>query len=517
MNHWLKKCYAIVLFFMLLALQADMAPEAAAKAAAYSFDSVWFYRDGTKVVPEIGRRWLTVAFDLRANPTAADVEPGTDIFIKKRANAILLSHAALAEYLYDPNIAEDACFFKMRNGLKPEDISRLISQLNTGNAVKYVHPTVILNGKTYAFFNAFQMEWKTGIRREQREKLLRETHAVFDEKENRYTVNVAALPFFKALNLLSEDVRVQKVTPSLVEIKPSISARLSFFMSGGNIGDNIPFKLTVVFSDRVTIDPSSLATLNLRPPNLQKELFDSTFDPYDYAKAATKSPIVITGRVRIYAPGEYTVPAVAINYSCPTCPASAVRAVETDPVLLKIASIIPKNPSENRLIVPTDPVKPDYGLAALQRQSQLYFRLAVTGGAGLLLCAAWLLILRLKVIAERRRLKERKNDRELAEQLRMRLRETPDTPHWRYLGEIGALLREYLVVRYGIDANYRGGSARQFMETVRSHIPQECVDSISAILTSIDNSVSLETEHYEKIDNLQRETSEIVDICVQNA
>ena len=242
-------------------------------------------------------------------------------------------------------------------------------------------------------------------------------------------------------------------------------------MSGGNIGDSIPFTLTIAFSDRVSIDPSSIATLNLRPPELQKELFDCTFDPYDYAKAVTKSPIVITGRVKFYAPGEFTIPAVKISYSCPSCPDNTVRSIETEPVLFKVSSIIPTAKSENRLIVPTDPVSPDYRLAALHQQSLRYLWLAIICFAGLVLCAAWLLLLRHKVTAERDRLKERKKDELLAEQLRMLLHATPTAPHWSYLGEIGTLLREYMVVLYGIDLKYQGGSGKQFMETIRAHLP----------------------------------------------
>ena len=36
------------------------------------------------------------------------------------------------------------------------------------------------------------------------------------------------------------------------------------------------------------------------------------------------------------------------------------------------------------------------------------------------------------------------------------LHATPTAPHWSYLGEVGALLREYLVVLYGIDLKYQG-------------------------------------------------------------
>jgi hypothetical protein len=310
---------------------------------------------------------------------------------------------------------------------------------------------------------------------------------------------------------------VRTATPYLVEIKPSISASLSLLMSGGNIGNSIPFKLTITFSDRVSIDPSSLATLNLRPSNLQKELFDCTFDPYDYAKAVTKSPVVITGRVQFYAPGEYTLPAVAISYTCPSCTDSSVRSTETAPVLFKVSSIIPAEQSEYRLIVPTDPIALDFNRAALRQQSRRNFWFAIICAAGIILCAAWLLLLRRKITAEQARLKERKKDELLAEQLLTLLQAAPTAPHWRYLGEVGTLLREYLVVHYGIDGKYRGGSGSQFMETLREHVPRECLDSLRLIVTAIDTSVSLEAGHYQDIDQLQGEILRFVELSEQNA
>jgi hypothetical protein len=536
MKHCVKKYFAIIVLLILVAIQAYTASEAVARAAAFSFDSVWFYRDGTRVVPEISKRWLTVVFEtsadsnssasananananVNANANANDVEPTDDSFIQKKAKAIIKSHDRLVEYLYDPNIAEDACFVRMRDGLKTADISHLITQLNKVTAVRYVHPTVVLDNKTFAFFDSFEMEWKTGTPEAQRESLLKASHAVpdeEDEKGNRYVVDVAAIPFFRSLNLLAEDIRVLRVTPYLVEIKPSIRARLSLFMNGGNIGDSIPFTLTIIFSDRVSIDPSSIATLNLRPPELQKELFDCTFDPYDYAKAVSKSPIVITGRIRFFAPGELTIPSVKISYSCPSCSSSAkstVRSIETKPVLFKVSSIIPAEQSENRLIVPTDPVSPDFRLAALHRLSQRHLWLVIICCAGLVLCAVWLLLMLRKTTAKRDRVKDRKTDGQLAEQLRLLLHETPTAPHWSYLGKVGTLLREYLVVLYGIDVKYKGGSGKQFMETIAGYVPGEFIDPLSSILAAIDTSVALESEHLQGIDQLQQEILKVVDL-----
>jgi hypothetical protein len=525
MKHRIKKHFVMLSLLLLAAIQAGSASLAAARAAPFSFDSVWFYRDGTRVVPEIGRRWLTVVFDARYLSTADDVESTSDTsegFIRKKARAIIKSHDRLVDYLYDPNIAEDACFFRMRDGLKLEDASQLINQLSRDGTVSYVHPTLLLDNKTFAFFNAFELEWKTGTTQEERKSLLSASHAVLDEKaekENRYLVDVAALPFFKALNLLAEDIRVLRVTPYLVEIKPSIRARLSLFMNGGNIGDSVPFTLTIIFSDRVSIDPSSIATLNLRPPELQKELFDCIFDPYDYAKAVTRSPIVITGRVRFFAPGEFTIPSIKISYTCPSCSnsaASTVRSIETKPVLFKVSSIIPAVQSENRLIVPTDPVAPDFRLAALHRQSQRHFWLAIICFAGLVPCGAWLLFLHRTATVKRDRLRERKKHGQLAEQLRALLQSAPTAHHWSYLGEVGTLLRDYLLALYGIDVNYRGGSGKQFMETIAAHVPGECIDTLGSIFTAIDNSVALEAEYYQDIDQLQREILRVVDLTAQN-
>jgi len=524
MSYCFNKYFAILVLFLFVAIQADAAPEAVAipssatnehkTAASFSFDSVWFYRDATRVIPEIGKRWLTVVF----NPgDSVDFGASNDSLVQEKAKAVLLAHDRLTEYLYDPNLAEDACFFRMRDGLKLEEISQLITQVSKGEAVKYVHPTLVLNNKTFAFFTAFQLEWKTGADAAEREALLNAAHVLFDENKNFFAVDVTAIPYFKALNLLAEDIRVLRVTPSLVEIKPSISASLSLLMSGGNIGNSIPFKLTITFSDRVSIDPSSLATLNLRPPNLQKELFDCTFDPYDTAKAVTKSPLFITGRVTFYAPGEYTIPAIAISYACPSCPGSSVRSTETEPVVFKVSSMIPAEQSEYRLIVPTDPISPDFHLAALRRQSQrdLWFTLSCL--AGIILCAAWLLLLRRKVTAERVLLEERKKDELLVEQLRTLLQATATAPHWRYLGEVGSLLREYLVVHYEIDGKYRGGSGKQFMETIREHLSGECLEPLSLIFTAIDTSVSLESEQHQDIEQLQREILRVVDLTAQNA
>jgi hypothetical protein len=261
----------------------------------------------------------------------------------------------------------------------------------------------------------------------------------------------------------------------------------------------------------VSIDPSSIATVNLRPPEIQKELFDCSFDPYDYAKAVGRSPIVITGRLRFYAPGEFTIPPVRINYTCPSCADKTVHSIETEPVLFKVSSIIPAATSETRLMVPADPVPPRSDAAALHSQTLIYRWGAIASLTALALCALWLFRLVRSAMAKRDRPETSEDHSQLADQLRALLGASPGTPHWRYLGEVGNLLRGYLVVRYGADPKYRGGSGREFMATIGAGMPEECIDSLEAILTAIDNNVARESEQCEDLDRLQREILHIVD------
>ena len=98
---------------------------------------------------------------------------------------------------------------------------------------------------------------------------------------------------------------------------------------------------------------------------MQKELFDCSFDPYDYTKVISKSPIIITGRIKFFAPGEFVIPAVTVSYTCPACSGDTVRSIETRPVPFRVASMVPAVKEEFRLLVPVAPVQPDYQTEAL--------------------------------------------------------------------------------------------------------------------------------------------------------
>jgi len=471
--------------------------------AALNLDDIWFYeRDMAKIIPEIDFTWVTVV--LRSSERADSSS------ILEKAQAIKIKHNEIIDIFYDSNLAEDACFFKLREGIKRDVLQYLLRDLNNDKVVDYTHPVIKIRDKSYAFFNVFAMKWKTGADRGQRENLLKQVHASFDEKGNIYRVNIFEMPFFKALNLLAEDVTIFEITPYLVELKPSIRTSLNLALHGCNIGDKVPFSFTVEFSDRISIDPSSLANINLKPDGIQKELFEVQFDPYDYVKAASKSPVHITGWMKFYTPGEFTIPAIKVKYACPSCSGGEVRLIETDPVHFKVSSIVPSLQTENKLIIPMDNINPDYHIEAFHREATKRLVTSLVSFFIALMCLGWFIATVYAIKRQRERLGEKKREDILKEKLKLFLGTEPSGPHWIYIGEGGTMLREYLTARYQVSQDPLGGSGEVFFEAIRLKIPEPYAQRIHAVLKEIDNCVALELDRYPDLERLKTDMIEII-------
>ena len=483
--------------------------------AEINFDEIWFDSDGTKVIPDISTRWLAVVFDPRFTnvDVYANESGGTyESLIQEKAKTLISSFSGLIDFLYDKNLAEDACFFRLREGMMATELKQLIVQLNQDEAVSYIHPAIILNNKTYAFFNALGVTWKAGADIARKDRLLQQAFVSFDQPANLYRVNVLEIPFFTALHLLGEDISVLKATPYLTEIKPAIQATLDLAMNGAHIGDTIPFIITIVFSDRITIDPSSLSTINLRPFNIQRELFDSTFVPYDPTKIVLQSPVKISGTIISYAPGEFVLPPVTVNYTCQECSGSPVRSFETKTVPFKVASLVPAAKEGNRLLVPADVINPEYHLETLQTKKAWFLTAALAALALFFICVVGVVTLAYQKQRESKKTIGRTNDEMLADEIRLALRSAPSTPHWQYLAHAGNLVRSYIAVRYQIPMEHLGGSGTGFVDCITSQIPDNCVELLRGILETIDNAVALELKTSPDIGKLQTDIATLLNV-----
>jgi len=491
--------------------------DSSGEPAGIDFEDIWFYgEDRSKQIPDINLEWVAVAMNVDAldsAPLAFESDAESRDRVRNRAKEIVGAYHAIVDVLYDPNLAEDCCFFSLRDGLTESEVKELIRVLEEEEGVAYTHPTLIVRGKTVAYFNAFRMEWKTGVQEVSKQDLMAQAHVFFEPAKDIYRVNVLAMHFFKAINLLAEDIRVMNVVPHWVPLEPSIRVDLSVALQGSRIGDRIPFSLRIEFSDRIRIDPSSLVNINLRPGHIQKELFELKFDPYDYVKAASQSPLTLTGWMKIYSPGEFVIPAVEIHYECTTCSGDPVRSIKTGEIPLKVSSLVPSKRGRAKLVVPMDNVSPALPTESLRNQARKAFWQAM---ASFVLAAALLVWLGRKWVAvkrEREGVLEEKREDLLAEGLRAYLTQMPAGPHWEIAGEAGRQLREYVVTKYGLDRNPRQGSGEVFFEAVQGRIPGGIAPSLRSLLREIDGMIALETVEYPELERWKGDTLDLVSLA----
>ncbi len=476
------------------------------------FDDIWFYdTEMVLVIPDIRLDWLTVVFrpGLEA-PEKSNAWSESEALFVQTAKEIVGSHSEIIDYFYDRNLAKDACFFKLREGLNQNLMGNLICLLNKHRSVAYTHPTIGVKGKTHAFFNAFDIEWKTGVEQALREAIMNKAHVSWDKNEYTYRVALSRAPFFKAMNLIAEDIHVLKVTPYLVELKPSITAELTIPISGSDLGDEIPFSLHIAFSELIRIDPSSIANIGLRPSDVQKELFDLKVDPYDYVEAASKSPVKITGWMKFYTPGDFVIPAVKIQYTSSTYADNKARSIETKPLPFKVSSIVPAKQEEKKLIIPMGHLEPNYKIAYYQKKARTNLLLSFLFFFITIICAGWLILKLYQQRKKREKLLTIKQEDLLADKLKAFLVEAPSSPHAVYVAEVGKLLRAYLVARYQIGLYPAGGSGEVFFESIKDTLPEALVSKIGTLFKKIDDIVALELDTFPEIEPLRSEALEIL-------
>jgi len=481
--------------------------------AVFLFDDVWFYeRGGVKTIPAINLEWIAVVFRISvrsAQPIGEGTQPQQSH--QEKAQGLLARYDDIKDFFCDDNLAEDTCFFRVQKGITEEKLLDVIRTLDNEETVDYAHPTIDLKGKIFAYFNAIDVKWKTGVSQEQQEALLKQARVTLDGKEKIYRIDILEIPFFKALNLLAEDIRVLEASPYLIEVRPSIQATLTLQINGGNIGDKIPFTFTLVFSDKVRIDPSSIANVYLKPENIQKELFEIQVDPYDYVKALSASPLRITGWMRFYTPGDFIIPPLRVKYTCSACSNSQERSLETASILVKIASIIPSSQAQNTLIIPQDPVTPE-------DHEQLYHKKADTNLLRSLLCYAVALVLTGVFVVNVYRAKkkeqpslEKKREEILAEKIKDLLGTAPTGADWEYVEQTSSLFRQYLVERYGIPEDPFGGSGEVYFESIKQRLPDRLTTTVHFLLKEIDTVIARELDHYPGLDRFKHEMMKTMD------
>jgi hypothetical protein len=339
---------------------------------------------------------------------------------------------------------------------------------------------------------------------------MKQAHLSFDEDGGIHRVDLFQIPFFRALRLLAEDIHTMRATPHLVEVKPGIEAELILPISGSNIGDKVPFTLRITFSDAVSIDPSSIAALDVRPTGIQKELLEVKIDPYDHVEKAATSPIQLTGWFRIFTPGEFLIPPVRIDYTCLACSDHRVKSIETEQSVFRVSSIVPVKQTGAKLIVPADNLEPNYQIEAYHSTAKTNLALSLSYFliAGLLLGQ---FVRRVHAVGKAKQ-SERVSGKEdlMAQNLRSFLQQEPAEPHWSYLGETSNMLRDYLVVRLELEQEPPGGTGVIFFESVKDVLPETLASNMESFFRRIDDIVAREVAREPDVDAFRFQAMEII-------
>jgi len=473
---------------------------------------VWFYdRDMVRQIPEVDLQWVTVAFQAYLSESGTRLAPAEDEQAQiQMAQSLVADHEDFAEYLCDRNLSKEACFFKLRQPKTTSTLKQVIDSVNRHPFVRYTHPTIRVKGKTYAFLDTLDLEWKTGVDLATRQRILDQVHVASVSDDNLYQVDVSRIAFFKALNLLAEDVTTRWAVPRLIELKPSIELEFEVPLIGANIGDKVTFALTIRFAEFIQVDPSSVANIGLRPANLQKELFEYTLDAFDRVETAARSPIRITGWFQFFAPGDYVVPPIRIRYTCTTCPNRGLRSAETQSLPFRVSSIVPPGRGATGLIVPQDVPTPEdthrrhYNAARLEGLLATGF-FALTG-----LCLIWWAVKLNAARKEAARDRQTNRVKELATALEAFLAEPPAGPHSSFMAECSKRLRQYLVERYRIRDAARGGSGEVFFQSIRNQVPQSLSAQIHGVLKQVDEAVAQELEVFAQLEPFNHALREIL-------
>ncbi len=454
-------------------------------------EDVWFYDENSqRIVPEPDLEWLVVRLadsEKQTNNiglgTIDPQSPGFDSFNKQYGD--YFSH-----FLHDPALAPAMAAYLLRRDIPKEDFQILMTRLQRDRQVMYAHPAWKIAEVLYAPLERIEVVWKTATEMNQRHALRQAVGAVESEdislpNRQQITINPCQQSVWQAANLLAEDIHVMQAWPLLMPLVPPVSVQFSLGMNGATPGTPIPFTFEIRFTDKVKIESSTIANLNLKPRGIFHNLYDIRYDAPLSAVDLNRSPIRITGQMKIYATGEYILPGIPIYYTNIGVTKSSVKLTRTAEVPVRIAAMIPENQEGFELQVaepaPILAMNASTTIRAKQRNALLMLAgVVLIGLAGTTAALLWRNRRQQAVQPENHtliRIHAETNAAILAVQ---------QHPGQAELASLGISLKNYLAEFAGLDENHRGGSHAAFFRRIEAALPNACRSSAAEVLSIID-------------------------------
>lgn len=450
-------------------------------------DNVWFYNQrGEFVLPEVNHEWLVVHFRegaLKKSGSDGGPPPSIVQFNEQFKERII-------DFFYDPALYPDLCIYHI---VKPENsgfLASAMAEVAGGTLVRHIRPAYTVEEVDFALFDEIEIRWKTQTRMEEKKALLKKIPAISitDDSgpETRIRIDPCRISVWKAANLLAEDLHVVSAWPILVKIEPPVRADFSVGINGATVGSPIPFSLEIGFSDRIRIEPSTLANLDLRPRGLYRNLFKIEFDKPLSSEEVTTSPVRIRGNLYLYGSGEFTLPDVPVYYRDAGVGKENVRVIRTPEIPIRIASRIPQAPGEYRLIVAEAESMTEFRETDLR--SRKYSALASAGAGIVLLLGSVVGFRHLSSLHTEFMSGKGESDAGIKSANRFRnfLGSDPERIEAADFAAFGRAFRVWIGEICGLPADALGGGADVFFSTVRDRLPPEIHSDVYTLLEGIE-------------------------------
>jgi hypothetical protein len=467
--------------------------------SSYQAD-VWFYgENGQRIVPTSSLEWLVVR--LMDTPRQVDALPtdATDSFLTGTFDIQPPSfesfNARYSEYfshfLHDPERAPAMTAYRLRRDLPGEVFQTLMTRLQQDPQVMYAHPAWKISEQLYAPLEGIEVIWKTSANGQQRSALLQAVGAVASDAgsvTNRQKVTIVPCQqsVWQTANLLAEDIHVMQAWPLLIPLVPPVGVEFSLGMNGATPGTPIPFTFEIQFTDKVKIESSTIANLNLKPRGIFHNLYDVRYDVPLSAVDFNHSPIRITGQMKIYATGEYNFPEIPVYFTDRGAPKTKIQLIKTAAVPVRIAAMIPKTQQEFDLLVSRpDPIPAvDASPATKARHRNALLMLAGVVLIGLAGATAALLRRSRRQDTVQPENHALVHKHAAASEAVLIVQQRPDLAE---VTALGIALKNYLAELAGLDANHHGGSHAAFFHRIEDALPSASRSSAAEVLSIIDH------------------------------
>lgn len=248
----------------------------------------------------------------------------------------------------------------------------------------------------------------------------------------------------------------------------------------------MPFSLEIRFAEGIKIDAATIANLNLNPQGIFQNLYEINFAHPLSAVDLSRSPIRISGTLRIYASGDYQLPALPVYYTDRRTGDNRPTTIRTAFVPIRIASMIPEGSENYRLQVAAPATIP---AVSVTEQSERLQRVMILSATGLLLLAlgiiAWLRA-PLRRSSKAENMNQGRREKYYATLIDM-LKKDPLTLQPKDWAELGGTLQAFLADYAGLSATASGGSHGSFLPRLKDNLSDKEMRQAETVLQGIEH------------------------------